>query len=85
LRNKRAGSKQNDAFDAGLRDRNTVEGVFMKCRQAAGSKGMLTVDRQYAISIVDQAPTKQARIHTKIATSESVLDCHFPQAGRAEQ
>ena len=45
---------------------------------------MLTGNRQFRISVVEQAPTQQHGIHLKVRAPKTAFDGDFPDACRAE-
>src|SRR5258708_4847867 len=48
------GGQQRDCLEHGLSDQNAVERVPVDWRQEAYSKGVIAVDRQFAVAILEQ-------------------------------
>jgi hypothetical protein len=55
---KRVRRQQRDAFRGRLCNKNTIEGIHMKRRQALESDNVITDDRQFVIAIVEKTATQ---------------------------
>ena len=84
LRHPRIRGKQGNAFNHGLRHQDPVERVLVEGRQPVDGKGVFAGDGQFAITVVEQPPAQEPRIHSEIVPPEATLDGDFPYAGRTE-
>lgn len=77
--------EEGDSFDGSLGDEETVERVFVDGWQGIDGDSVLTEDRQFDISVVDQAATQGTRIDVKVGTLQSSLNGDLPETGYAEE
>ena len=76
------GGEQQNALDCRLCDEQAIKGILVDRRQSGDRDGVLAGDRQFIVSIVQQAATQEPRIRTEIVAAEAGFDRDFPQAQR---
>ena len=79
------GGQERHAFSVGLSDQQAVERVFMDGRQSLNGQSMFASDRQFSISVIQQAAPQEMRIDLKIGPLQSTLDNDLPYARHTEE
>lgn len=78
------GSEKRDAFRNCLGQKEAIEGIFVKRREAVDVGRMLPRDGKLDVSVVEQAAAQYTRVSMKVIPTERVLDRDFPDARGAE-
>ena len=72
--------QEEEPFDRGLGDKDTVKRVAMNIGKLSNCHGMLTGDGEVFIPVLDEATTQQMRINLEVCPAKPGLDRDFPQA-----